>query len=70
MTTRTPPATPDLSHASVTIVVLRAAILVIVLLLAGTMLGTFLGYVVVAGLHVAGVDDLDLAGLDWLPLAG
>jgi hypothetical protein len=74
MITRTPAATPALPHASGTIVVLRsitrAIIVVIVLLLAGTLLGAFLGYVVVAGLHVAGVDDLDLAGLDSLPLPG
>ncbi len=78
MTTRTPAATSDLAHASGTVVVLRATgraavratIFVTILLLAGTMLGAFLGYVVVAGLHVAGVDDLDLVGLDSLPLPG
>ena len=70
MTTRTPPAASNLSHASGTLAVLRAAILVLVVLLSGTLLGAFLGYVLVAGLRVAGLDDLDLAGLDSLPLPG
>ena len=47
-----------------------AITMVLLLLAAGTLLGAFLGYVVVAGLHVAGVDDLDLVGLDSLPLPG
>ena len=78
MTSRDPSATSGLVHPSGTIAILRgtfraairAIMLVTVLLLAGTVLGAFLGYVVVAGLRVAGVDDLDLAGLDSLPLPG
>lgn len=75
MTSRTPPTATELTHSSGTIVALRgattrAAILVIVVLLGGTTIGAFLGYVLVAGLHVAGLDDLDLVGLDSLPLPG